>query len=194
MWRKAHQNASNDDFEQMKMNNMLFVADPESRMERRVYFQSEGGRAQAGVAGVRWESFDTGRFPWNGRNSIGEFAKRTGKSCRSTEKLSVASTKVSWVCFYVVFICVAIHAFYLRHEFISGSIQLTHFSSTQISARSRVRGTLEVYHAFIRDLDASDTSSSANLEQDWEIVTDGESEHDGEPEAHAQVNTQLASK
>lgn len=57
-----------------------------------------------------------------------------------------------------------------------------------ISARSRVRGTLEVYHAFIRDLDASDTSSSANLEQDWEIVTDGESEHDGEPEANAQVN------
>lgn len=60
------------------------------------------------------------------------------------------------------------------------------------SARSRVRGTLEVYHAFIRDLDASDTSSTTNLEQDWEIVQDGDSEHDVEPEAQAQVNTRDA--
>lgn len=54
------------------------------------------------------------------------------------------------------------------------------------SARSRVRGTLDVYHAFIRDLDASDTSSSTNNEPDWEIVNDGETESDAEQAAHAQ--------
>lgn len=48
------------------------------------------------------------------------------------------------------------------------------------SARSRVRGTLEVYHAFIRDLDTSDTSTSTNNEQDWELVDDGEHETDAE--------------
>lgn len=56
-----------------------------------------------------------------------------------------------------------------------------------ISARSRVRGTLEVYHAFIRDLDASDTSSSTNNEPDWELVNEGETEPDVEAVAHTQV-------
>lgn len=55
------------------------------------------------------------------------------------------------------------------------------------SARSRVRGTLEVYHAFIRDLDASDTSSSTNNEPDWELVNEGETEPDVETVAHDQV-------
>lgn len=41
------------------------------------------------------------------------------------------------------------------------------------SARSRVRGTLEVYHAYIRDLDASDTSSTNN-EQEWDILNASE--------------------
>lgn len=50
-----------------------------------------------------------------------------------------------------------------------------------------MRGTLEVYHAFIRDLDASDTSSSTNNEPDWELVNDGESEPDVESVAHSQV-------
>ncbi|XP_055324377.1 E3 ubiquitin-protein ligase Nedd-4 isoform X2 [Sitodiplosis mosellana] len=54
------------------------------------------------------------------------------------------------------------------------------------SARSRVRGTLEVYHAFIRDLDASDTSSSTNNEPDWELVNEGETEPDVETVAHTQ--------
>lgn len=39
-----------------------------------------------------------------------------------------------------------------------------------------MRGTLEVYHAYIRDLDASDTSSSTNNDHDWELVNDGEPE------------------
>lgn len=56
------------------------------------------------------------------------------------------------------------------------------------SARSRVRGTLEVYHAFIRDLDASDTSSSTNNETDWELVNDGETEPEIESVAHTQVS------
>lgn len=56
------------------------------------------------------------------------------------------------------------------------------------SARSRVRGTLEVYHAFIRDLDASDTSSSTNNEPDWELVNDGEPDADIESAAHTQVS------
>lgn len=56
------------------------------------------------------------------------------------------------------------------------------------SARSRVRGTLEVYHAFIRDLDASDTSSSINNEPDWELVNEGETEQDAESIAHSQVS------
>lgn len=51
-----------------------------------------------------------------------------------------------------------------------------------------MRGTLEVYHAFIRDLDASDTSSSTNNEPDWELVNDGESEADIESAAHTQVS------
>lgn len=35
-------------------NNTPFIfADIESRMERRVHFQGEGGRAQAGAASVR---------------------------------------------------------------------------------------------------------------------------------------------
>lgn len=129
MWRKAHQNASNDKL-------FLCNADLEPRMERRVYFQSESGRAQAGVAGVRRESLDTGRFPWNGRNSIGEFAKRAGKSCHSTEKLSVASTKVSWVCFYVVFILVVIYAFCFRHvnclKFTSINVEYQFFQSLKL--------------------------------------------------------------
>lgn len=61
------------------------------------------------------------------------------------------------------------------------------------SARSRVRGTLEVYHAFIRDLDASDTSSSTNNEPDWELVNDGENETDVESIAHTQVSSQAVS-
>lgn len=56
------------------------------------------------------------------------------------------------------------------------------------SARSRVRGTLEIYHAFIRDLDASDTSSSTNNEPDWELVNEGETEPDAESVAHTQVS------
>ena len=35
------------------------------------------------------------------------------------------------------------------------------------SARSKVRGTLEIYHAFIRDLDSS------RGDNDWEIVDNG---------------------
>lgn len=35
------------------------------------------------------------------------------------------------------------------------------------SARSKVRGTLEIYHAFIRDLDSSRTDN------EWEIVDSG---------------------
>lgn len=61
------------------------------------------------------------------------------------------------------------------------------FSIYLYSARSRVRGTLEVYHAFIRDLDASDTSSSTNNEPDWELVNEGETEPDVETVAHDQV-------
>ncbi|XP_055708148.1 E3 ubiquitin-protein ligase Nedd-4 isoform X4 [Phlebotomus papatasi] len=41
------------------------------------------------------------------------------------------------------------------------------------SARSRVRGTLDIYHAFIRDLDSTSETS------DWEIVDDGASNSDG---------------
>lgn len=41
------------------------------------------------------------------------------------------------------------------------------------SARSRVRGTLEVYHAYIRDLDASDASSTTT-DQDWDILNASE--------------------
>ncbi|XP_059620514.1 E3 ubiquitin-protein ligase Nedd-4 isoform X2 [Phlebotomus argentipes] len=40
------------------------------------------------------------------------------------------------------------------------------------SARSRVRGTLDIYHAFIRDLDSTSETS------DWEIVDDGASNSD----------------
>lgn len=36
------------------------------------------------------------------------------------------------------------------------------------SARSRVRGTLEIYHAFVRDLDA--TSSSGASDSDWDVI------------------------
>lgn len=56
------------------------------------------------------------------------------------------------------------------------------------SARSRVRGTLEVYHAYIRDLDASDTSSSNN-EQDWDIVA--ATEANIEAETVSQTNVSL---
>lgn len=49
-----------------------------------------------------------------------------------------------------------------------------------LSAKSRVRGTLEIYHAFIRDLDASDSSSSTNLEPDWEVVNDAEQEQEAD--------------
>ncbi|XP_031619694.1 E3 ubiquitin-protein ligase Nedd-4 isoform X2 [Contarinia nasturtii] len=42
------------------------------------------------------------------------------------------------------------------------------------SARSRVRGTLEVYHAFIRDLDTPDTISSN--EPEWELVNEAETD------------------
>lgn len=57
------------------------------------------------------------------------------------------------------------------------------------SARSRVRGTLEVYHAFIRDLDASDTSTSTGHEQDWEIVDDSEHVTDGESSSQVNIAT-----
>lgn len=50
-----------------------------------------------------------------------------------------------------------------------------------------MRGTLEVYHAFIRDLDASDNSSSTNNEPEWELVSEGETESDVETVAHTQV-------
>lgn len=61
------------------------------------------------------------------------------------------------------------------------------------SARSRVRGTLEVYHAFIRDLDASDTSSSINNDPDWELVNDGDGDGDGETEADESIaHTQVS--
>lgn len=56
------------------------------------------------------------------------------------------------------------------------------------SARSRVRGTLDIYAAFIRDLDASDTSSSTNNDPDWELVNEGETEPDNESVAHTQVS------
>lgn len=55
-----------------------------------------------------------------------------------------------------------------------------------------MRGTLEVYHAFIRDLDASDTSTSTNNEQDWELVDDGEHETDAESSTHNQVSFGVA--
>lgn len=42
-----------------------------------------------------------------------------------------------------------------------------------VGARSRVRGTLEVYHAYIRDLDASDASSTTT-DQDWDILNASE--------------------
>ncbi|XP_055708147.1 E3 ubiquitin-protein ligase Nedd-4 isoform X3 [Phlebotomus papatasi] len=42
-----------------------------------------------------------------------------------------------------------------------------------VGARSRVRGTLDIYHAFIRDLDSTSETS------DWEIVDDGASNSDG---------------
>lgn len=58
------------------------------------------------------------------------------------------------------------------------------------SARSRVRGTLDVYAAFIRDLDASDTSSSTN-DPDWELVNEGETEPDNESIAHTQVSVKF---
>lgn len=64
------------------------------------------------------------------------------------------------------------------------------------SARSRVRGTLEVYHAFIRDADTSDTSSSTNLEQDWEVVNNRDTDTDSDSvnqsiSCHSQINWQL---
>lgn len=37
-----------------------------------------------------------------------------------------------------------------------------------VSARSKVRGTLEIYHAYIRD--SSDASDTSRGEADWEIV------------------------
>lgn len=40
--------------------------------------------------------------------------------------------------------------------------------SRQSSARSRVRGTLEIYHAFVRDLDA--TSSSGTSDSEWDVI------------------------
>lgn len=55
------------------------------------------------------------------------------------------------------------------------------------SARSRVRGTLEVYHAYIRDLDASDTSSSNN-EQDWDIVAATEANIEAETVSQTNVS------
>lgn len=74
----------------------------------------------------------------------------------------------------------------------SFNLNVTIFFLSFYSARSRVRGTLEVYHAFIRDLDASDTSSSTNNEPDWELVNDGETEPDVEAVANAQVCGRLA--
>lgn len=50
-----------------------------------------------------------------------------------------------------------------------------------------MRGTLEVYHAFVRDSDASDTSSSTNNEPDWELINDGENEGDVEAAVQSQV-------
>lgn len=35
------------------------------------------------------------------------------------------------------------------------------------SARSKVRGTLEIYHAYIRDLDSNGSNAA---DPDWEIV------------------------
>lgn len=81
----------------------------------------------------------------------------------------------------------------MHHVFLMHFIQLLatsfnfNFFPSFLSARSRVRGTLEVYHAFIRDLDASDTSSSTNNEPDWELVNEGETEPDVEAVAHSQV-------
>lgn len=40
----------------------------------------------------------------------------------------------------------------------------------RFSARSRVRGQLEIYHAFVRDLDAS--TSSAASDSDWDVIDD----------------------
>lgn len=55
-----------------------------------------------------------------------------------------------------------------------------------------MRGTLEIYHAFIRDLDASDTPTSTGNEQDWELVDDGEHETDAETSTHNDVSISIS--
>lgn len=50
-----------------------------------------------------------------------------------------------------------------------------------------MRGTLEVYHAYIRDLDASDTSSTTNTEHEWDMVADADAE---EPEVEVENMSQ----
>lgn len=56
---------------------------------------------------------------------------------------------------------------------------------TSSSARSRVRGTLEVYHAFIQNQgpQATNTPSSIN-EQEWDIVNSSENNSDVESLSH----------
>lgn len=56
------------------------------------------------------------------------------------------------------------------------------------SARSRVRGTLEVYHAYMHDSDAPGTSTSMN-EQEWDVIAS--SEANNEPEPLSQTNVSL---
>lgn len=49
-------------------------------------------------------------------------------------------------------------------------MQIIRLLLLRFSARSRVRGTLEIYHAFVRDLDAS--TSSAASDSDWDVIDD----------------------
>lgn len=57
--------------------------------------------------------------------------------------------------------------------------------NSDFSARSRVRGYLEIYHAFVSDVvipNASVIGENATEDREWEIIND-----DGRVEAPAQV-------
>jgi E3 ubiquitin-protein ligase NEDD4 len=62
-------------------------------------------------------------------------------------------------------ICIQCYKFKNNSNFIC-KILIDHFTHYFSSARSKVRGTLEIYHAFIRDADASRGTSDT----EWEIV------------------------
>lgn len=59
--------------------------------------------AQIGVASVRREPIDPWWFPRYGRTDAAQFTKGTRKSSHTTEKLSAATSKVSWVRFALFF-------------------------------------------------------------------------------------------